>query len=184
MTATSSPTFVTVARYLLKGSALLGFTVAAPVAIRATAPVETPIISTFAPNQLDGETYIWEILQTQEGQIVASGERLLAYANNRWAVIPHPRKQAIRSLLVVGDTLWIASASEIGRLTLPLNAESKYSTIATDSLRNAGEIWSFHGKRSRPRGSRHWQTSTIFQRATTRSCFAAVTPFSNSTSPN
>ena len=142
MTAITSPTFVTVARSLLKGSALISLALATSIAIKAITPLETPIITTFSPNQLDGESYVWKILQTPEGQIVASGERLLAYDNNQWQVIPHPRKQAIRSLLVDRDTLWISSDGEIGRMTLPITAASQYSTIASDALRNAGEIWS------------------------------------------
>ena len=77
---------------------------------------------------------MWQIIQTPKGQIISGGERISYYQDNRWEFVPGLRKSAIRSLLVDGDTLWIASLNEIGRLKLPLNRDSHYEYLPTWDL--------------------------------------------------
>jgi hypothetical protein len=72
-------------------------------------PERLPIRVTFPLAQIDGESYVWQITQTAQGQIIAGGERLAYYQDHQWQFVPSFRKVAIRSLLIDGQTLWISS---------------------------------------------------------------------------
>ncbi len=110
--------------------------------VSAEIPERGPISSAIAPGQLDGETTIWQIVQTAGGQIIAGGSRIGFEHEGRFEFLPLPRKEALRSLLVDGNTLWVASLGEIGKLTLPLNHASRYEKLDSPSLASAGEFWS------------------------------------------
>jgi signal transduction histidine kinase/CheY-like chemotaxis protein len=127
-----------VLRYLLKGSAFFGLL---SVLLRADIPAPAPFHAAFSPVQLQGETNIWQITQTPAGQIIIGGEQIGFYENNRWEFISSPRKQAIRGLLVDGNSLWVASLNEIGRLELPLTRTSHYEPLSMPELATAGEFW-------------------------------------------
>ena len=113
-----------------------------PVTVVGAGPPERgPIGVAFPPAQLQNETYIWQVAQTDEGQIVASGERVGFYVDQRWEFLPQPRKAAVRSLFVDGKTLWVGSQNELGRFDLPLTSHSRYEKLAIPELETAGEIW-------------------------------------------
>src|SRR5882672_9976814 len=97
--------------YLLKGIALLSALALVPL-IRAEALEQAPLHMAFGPSQLQGETYIWQIAQTANGQVIAGGERLGYYLDNRWEFLAEPRRPAIHGLLVDGNNLWVASLNE------------------------------------------------------------------------
>ena len=126
--------------YLLKGIALMGF-VTWTVPNRADPPEQGPLHIAFAPSQLQGETNIWQIIQSKDGQMVATGERISFYQDNHWQFLSQPRKSAIRCLVEDGQSLWVASADEIGTLSLPLNSNSRYDTLRVPALAGAGTIW-------------------------------------------
>ena len=128
--------------YLLKGIALIGILPAlATSPVGAEPPEQGPIHVSFTPSQLQGETYIFQITQAGDGQIIAGGEKIAYYETNRWRFVSRLRKPAIRSLLINGDTLWVASLNEIGRLELPLSDTSRYEALPLPEIENAGEIW-------------------------------------------
>ena len=120
--------------------ALLSF-VAWTVPIRADAPEQGPLHITFSPRQLQGETNIWQIIQTKDGQVVAGGERISFYQDNHWQFLSQIRKPAIRCLFEDGNTLWVASTDEIGSLKLPLDSNSRYDPLRVPALAHAGIIW-------------------------------------------
>src|SRR4051812_48401301 len=112
--------------YLLKGITLLALLWALLTPLQGETPEQAPLAVTFAQSQLQGQTGIWQITETAGGQIVAAGERVGYYAKGRWEFLPEPRKPAIRCLCVDGDTLWVTSLNEIGKIPLPLNQGSRY----------------------------------------------------------
>ncbi len=127
--------------YLLRGIRLL-FWWSALLAPLAAAPlVSSPPHVLFASPQLKGETYIWQIAETPEHQFIASGEQIIFYEDGRWTAVNGVRKAAIRCLLVDGATLWIASPGQVGRLHLPLRADSRYEPVEIAGLSEAGEVW-------------------------------------------
>lgn len=127
--------------YLLKGIPLLSLLIAVMAQLSAEEPEQTPIAVIFPPNQLQGETNIWQLAESTGGQIIAAGERVGFYQEGRWEFLPRPRSLAIRCLFVDGDTLWISSANEIGKLTLPLTPHSRYTRLDLPFLADAGDIW-------------------------------------------
>jgi ligand-binding sensor domain-containing protein len=76
-----------------------------------------------------------------DGQIIAAGERVGYYQDGRWIFLPQARTTGVRSLLVDGETLWVGSTNEIGRLTLPLQETSLYEKLKIPGLSEAGDIW-------------------------------------------
>ncbi len=107
----------------------------------AAPPEEGMIHASFSPSQLQGETYVLQIAQSKDGQIIAGGERIVYYENNEWQIVSGFRKPAIRSLLVDGTTLWVASLNEIGKIKLPIGAGSRYERLSIPEIANAGEFW-------------------------------------------
>lgn len=141
----TSPTWV---RYLLRGIPLFGISLGITAALRASEPAQAPISVVFPPGQIYGETNIWQIAEGPNGQIIAAGERVGYYQSGRWEFLAEPRKPAIRCLFVEGDTLWISSLNEIGRIPLPLHKNSLYEKIELVGAETAGDFWNikrFHG---------------------------------------
>jgi signal transduction histidine kinase/CheY-like chemotaxis protein len=100
-----------------------------------------PIATTFTSNHLQGETSIWQLAEAKNGQIVGAGTRIGFYEDGKWEFLQEPRSLNFRCLFVDGDTLWVSSPNEIGRLRLPLNQQSRYEKIEIPSLETAGDIW-------------------------------------------
>jgi signal transduction histidine kinase/CheY-like chemotaxis protein len=130
-----------VIHYLLKGIPLGSLLILVALS-RAEPPEQGPIHLNFSSAQLRGETSIWQIVQAADGQIIASGERISFYQDNRWQTLAAPKKEAIRGLLVDGSTLWVASPNELGRIRLPLKSDSQYEPLAIPALEKAGDFWS------------------------------------------
>ncbi|MDD3180558.1 MAG: response regulator [Opitutaceae bacterium] len=141
--ATSSLTFLKVRRYRIKGMRLILLTFGLFLihGLNAMPLEESPIRFDFTAAQLNSEPNIWQITQTTEGQVIIGGRQLGFYEGNQWEFLPQPQTQAIRALLPVGNTLWVASANEIGRLTLPLTNRSVYQPLLVPGLNHVGEIW-------------------------------------------
>ncbi|MBI5767571.1 MAG: response regulator [Verrucomicrobia bacterium] len=100
-----------------------------------------PLCRTFSSGDFGGEPYAWRFRQIPNGPLVVGGERLGFYENNRWKFVSTFHKVAIRDLLVDGNTLWIASEGEIGRVRLPLAEGSTYTPLTVPPIAQAGEIW-------------------------------------------
>ena len=128
--------------YLLKGIALMGLVVSGLLLpLHAELPEEAPLHVAFPPSQFQGETYIFQITQGNTGQIIAGSGRISYYESNKWATLPQLQKPPIRGLLVDGNSLWVASLNEIGRLDLPLTSKSRYEVLAIPEISSAGEFW-------------------------------------------
>src|SRR6266542_603396 len=116
--------------YLLKGIGLMAaYVVAATASLRAEPLASSPPHITFPVSQLQGESYIWQVVETPGRQFIAAGERIIFYEQGRWTAVATVRKAAIRCLLVDGQTLWIASPGQIGKFRLPLQADSRYEPV-------------------------------------------------------
>ena len=126
--------------YLLKGIGLMGALVL-PTLIWADPLERNPLHVTFSPNQLQGENYVWQIVQTVGGQMIVGGERLGFYQDNHWEFLAEPRRSAIRGLLIDGNELWVSSLNEIGSVSLPLSPNSRFRPLAVPELTHAGDIW-------------------------------------------
>ncbi len=129
--------------YLLKGIALVSFAVVT-AACFAERPQPGPINHSFPPSQLHGETYIFKFAQTQNGQLIAGGERVLYYEDNQWHAVNMRHTRGCRGLLVDGDTLWVGSLGEIGKIHLPLHSKSAYEVVSGSELSGSGEIWDLY----------------------------------------
>lgn len=104
-------------------------------------PTKLPLTTVFPGSQLDGETYIWSMLQTPSGQVVASGQRLAFYEDHQWRFVTNFTRSEIRGMLVDGNVLWVASYGELGSFRLPLTESSVYRPLAVPDLKEAGTIW-------------------------------------------
>ncbi len=107
----------------------------------AVPPESAPLHVTFSTAQLQGETYIWQVIETPDRQIVAAGERVIYYQGDHWTAVNSFRSSAIRGLLVEGDYLWVASPGHLGKFRLPLRPNSLYEPVEIPGLSEAGEIW-------------------------------------------
>ncbi len=111
-------------------------------ALAAAAPLGSgPLHLEFTTSQLQGETYIWQIIETPGRQIIAAGERLSFYEGGRWTAVDGLRKSTIRCLLVEGQDLWVGSPGQLGKIRLPLRSDSHYEAIEIAGLSEAGEVW-------------------------------------------
>lgn len=128
-------------RYLLKGIRVILAILPGAGLIQASPLEEVPLHVSFTPAQMHGETYLWQIVETPSGQVLAGGDQLLFYGNGRWNAVPGVHKTAIRALLVDGANLWVGSPGEIGRIALPLTPQSKYERVAVPGLAESGEVW-------------------------------------------
>jgi signal transduction histidine kinase/CheY-like chemotaxis protein len=95
----------------------------------------------YSSNDLHGASSIYQIAQTPAGQLVVAGQRLMFYEDDQWKLVSSLQKTAIRCLQLEADTLWIASPGEIGRLKLPLRADSTYEPVFTSDVLGPDEIW-------------------------------------------
>jgi signal transduction histidine kinase/DNA-binding response OmpR family regulator len=127
--------------YLLKGIAFLGLITGLIAPVRADPPEMAPIGVSFGPLQLDGQSSIWQLAEGPRGQIIAAGERVGYYQDGVWTFLSEPRKLVIRCLFVDGDTLWISSIGEIGRIKLPLGPASRYEKLEIPGFSTAEDIW-------------------------------------------
>ena len=127
--------------YPLKSIALIGLLFLPLLTNRASDGLAAPIAVTFGAEQLQGEVSINQLAVAKNGQIIAGGLRVGFYEDGRWEFLEQSRTAGIRCLFVDGDTLWVGSPNEIGRLSLPLNKQSHYEKLALPMLATAGDIW-------------------------------------------
>ncbi len=127
--------------YLLKGIALTGLFSLTAWPREAAVDASVPILLRFDGDQLQGETTINQVVIGPGGQIIAAGKRIGFYQNERWEFLPEARIDEVRCLLVDGDTLWVSSTNEIGRMALPLGLKSRYEKLDFAGLETAGTIW-------------------------------------------
>ena len=127
--------------YLLKGIALTGLFSLSAWPQEAFGDGSAPISLRFGAGQLQGEAAISQVVKGSGGQIIAAGERIGFYLNGRWEFLPQVRMSGVRSLLVDGDTLWVSSTDEIGRMALPLRWDSRYEKLGFAGLETAGDLW-------------------------------------------
>lgn len=95
----------------------------------------------FGPDLMQGEVGISQVVVAGDGQVIAGGECVGYFQGGHWEFLPQSRTTGIRSLLVDGDTLWVGSTNEIGRMKLPLHRESRYEKLHVPGLAEAGDIW-------------------------------------------
>lgn len=127
--------------YLLKGIALLGLLVLTASPVLAVEKEAAPLAVIFGANQLQGELSISQLAVGTDGQIIAAGEQVGYFQNGHWEFLPQSRTTGVHCLLVDGDTLWVSSTNEIGRLRLPLHRQSRYEKLDLPALAMAGDIW-------------------------------------------
>jgi signal transduction histidine kinase/CheY-like chemotaxis protein len=121
--------------------ALLGLLGLAIEPSRALESPSTPIAILFGRDELREETSFEQVVVASDGQVIVAGEEVGFFWEGNWTFLPQSRTAGIHSLLVDGDTLWVGSSNEIGRLKLPLNSESRYEKIKLPDLNTAGDIW-------------------------------------------
>jgi hypothetical protein len=127
--------------YLFKGMALLGLFILPARLIVAADEKALPLAVLFGANQLQGETGIAQLAVGHDGQVIAAGERVGFYHDGSWEFLPQPHTGGVRRLLVDGDTLWVSSFNEIGRLKLPLHTQSRYEKLELPAMADAGDVW-------------------------------------------
>lgn len=127
--------------YLLKGIALWALLGWAGSQLRAAESAFVPISVIYGPEELEGEASIAQLAIGPDGQVIAAGERVGFLRDGKWSFLPQSRTTGVRSLSVDGDTLWVGSTNEIGRLKLPLNSQSKYEKLEFPGVETAGDIW-------------------------------------------
>ena len=127
--------------YLLKGMVLLGLLGPAVASLPAVDSRSAPIAVSFGADELGEEKNVAQLAVSHDGQMIAASREVGFYSEGRWTFLPQSRTPGIHSLLVDGDTLWVGSTSEVGRLRLPLNRNSTYEKIAVPELSTAGDIW-------------------------------------------
>jgi|GEM_PF-3714285 len=128
--------------YPLKSIALVGLLFLPRLTNQASDEQAAPIAVTFGAEQLQGEVSINQLTVAENCQIIAGGVRVGFNEDGRWGFLEQSRTTGIRCLFVDGDTLWVGSPNEIGRLTRPLNKQSHYQKIDLPMLlANAGDIW-------------------------------------------
>ena len=103
--------------------------------------MSVPLAVRFEAGQLQGEGQVTQVVVGAGGQIIGAGERVGFYQDGRWEFLPQARTRGVRCLLVDGDTLWVSSTNEIGRMELPLRSDSRYEKLSFAGLETAGDIW-------------------------------------------
>lgn len=107
-----------------------------------------PLISSFPKNIYNASTQNWSMVQNSKGFIyIANNDGLLEYDGQHWSLYTIPNKSVVRSLLAVGDTIYIGAFEEFGYFAPDKTGRPVFHSLITlvpDTCKLFDEIWNIH----------------------------------------
>lgn len=98
-------------------------------------------IENYKRNEYGGDTQNWMVKRSGRGWVyVANNDGLLEYDGEEWKLYPVKGK-IVRSLNIVGDTIFIGSSTEFGFFTNNIEGKLTYRSLSEDLSLWGGEVW-------------------------------------------
>lgn len=92
--------------------------------------VGLPYIQNLSPKDYGGEIQNFSPVQDQRGLMYFGNHKgVLVYDGVSWRCIPIPNKSLVRSLCVVGDTIYVGAQGELGFLASEANGRLRYTSL-------------------------------------------------------
>ncbi|MDP3441693.1 MAG: hypothetical protein Q8T08_02435, partial [Ignavibacteria bacterium] len=107
-----------------------------------------PLINNFPKSIYKASTQNWAIVQNSLGYIYfANNDGLLEFDGQHWTIYPVPNKSIVRSVLAVGDTIFVGAFEEFGFFAPNTEGKLTYHSLVnlvTEADRAFDEIWKIH----------------------------------------
>lgn len=103
-----------------------------------------PVMHTFVAQDYNGDMQNWSISEGNNGQIyIGNGNCLLAYDGYTWQQLPLPNMGVVRSVLAVGDTIYVGGYKDFGCLVSDKRGYKQYHSLWPTDFKDAheDEIW-------------------------------------------
>ncbi|MDP3462948.1 MAG: triple tyrosine motif-containing protein [Bacteroidales bacterium] len=111
-----------------------------------------PLITNYPRSAYKAGTQNWGMTQNSRGYLyVANNDGLLEFDGQHWELFPVPNKTIVRSVLAVGDTIYVGAFEEFGYFSPDQSGKLAYTSLIqlTDSKHHAcDEIWKIHQSKS------------------------------------
>ncbi len=122
--------------------------VASHLGATAVKRIGLPLVNNFPQSEYGASTQNWALTQNSKGFIyAANNDGLLEFDGQHWMLYPVPNKSIIRSLLAVGDTIYVGAFEEFGYFAPDHNGKLTYHSLVElvpDTARLFDEIWKIH----------------------------------------
>lgn len=107
-----------------------------------------PSIVNYPRTSYNASTQNWSITQSSKGfMYFGNNDGMLEYDGTNWTTYPVPNRSVIRSVLAVGDTIYIGAFEEIGYLAPDNEGNFSYFSLnhlIPDDFKGFDEIWNIY----------------------------------------
>lgn len=107
-----------------------------------------PLIHNYTRATYKAGTQNWGMTQNSKGYLyVANNDGLLEFDGQHWSLYPVPNNTIVRSVLAVGDTVYVGAFEEFGYFATGADGKFTYNSLSAkidSAYRNCDEIWKIH----------------------------------------
>ncbi|MDZ4204641.1 MAG: triple tyrosine motif-containing protein [Bacteroidales bacterium] len=107
-----------------------------------------PLINNFPISAYNASTQNWSITQNKKGFIyVGNNDGLLEFDGENWQLYPVPNKSIIRSVMAVGDTIFVGAFEQLGYFAPDSAGKLRYNSLIAllpEKFSSFDEVWKIY----------------------------------------
>ncbi len=127
---------------------LYAFILASTPIVAQVKSVGLPLINNFPRTTYNASTQNWDIVQNKLGFIYfANNDGLLEFDGQHWKTFPMPNKSIVRSVIAIGDTIYVGAFEDFGYFAPDKEGSLIYTSLlhlVPEGYRSFDEIWNIH----------------------------------------
>lgn len=107
-----------------------------------------PLITNYPRSVYKAGTQNWALAQNQKGFVyIANNDGLIEFDGQHWTLMPIPNNTIVRSVMAVGDTIFVGAFEQFGFFAPDESGKLNYhslSTLVPEAFQLFDEIWKIH----------------------------------------